>query len=502
MIEISRSLARQLRAVFRRIASRGTTIGQPTIVLQAGSDGLDIRLPGWDFAVAYHRPGNFASEELALPLSALEEFAGKGHESVTLQAAGPGRVQAQWQDSGIPQSNEYAIDEAKKPTPFPQPPSQWTSNGPELLGALRDAIETTDDSPVRAGLGCVQLVGSSGRIAATNGKPLLIQEGHRFGWSEAVLNPRPVVMLAKELAANVPVEIGRNKDYVALHIGPWTLFARIDMDARFPAIDQVVPKAARIASRCTIAQADAAFLAQTLPRLPGHDDSFAPVTVDLGDQVVIRAKAAGQDRVSEVVLSGSTASGKAVRFSTNRTYLARAMALGFRELQVVDANTPMLCADGIRQYVWMPLGKDDIVAPTADAVRIASDSSPAARPHCKQERLEHARTATPQSPNPASDPARPSIVPQEPEQALVPSLRLREDTRPPSVTSTSDLKHGAADANDLQSLIDEAEALKNVLRDAYTRTHRVLAAARRQRKQAQVVKAAMASLRQLQQASA
>jgi hypothetical protein len=56
--------------------------------------------------------------------------------------------------------------------------------------------------------------------------------------------------------------------------------------------------------------------------------------------------------------------------------------------------------------------------------------------------------------------------------------------------------------NGLQSLIDEAEALKNVLRDAYTRTHHILATARRQRKQASAVQAAMASLRQLDRASA
>jgi hypothetical protein len=96
MIEISRSLGRQLRAVFRRIARRGTTIGQPMAILRAGRDGLDIRLPGWDFAAVYHQPGQFAPEQIILPLSALDDFAGKGQEPVTLHPAGPGHIQARW----------------------------------------------------------------------------------------------------------------------------------------------------------------------------------------------------------------------------------------------------------------------------------------------------------------------------------------------------------------------------------------------------------------------
>jgi hypothetical protein len=369
------------------------------------------------------------------------------------------------------------------------------------LQGLRDAIETADDNPVSGSLGCLQLVGSTGRIAATNGKHLLIQGTHRLGWSETVLIRRPAVLLAKELPSDVPVEIGRTKAYVAIRIGPWIFYARIDSEARFPAIDQVVPKAARIASRCTIAEEDAAFLTRTLPRLPGHADSFSPVTVDLGDQVVIRAKAAGQDRVSEVVLSGSTASGKAVRFSTNRTYLSRALSLGFRELQIVDGNTPVLCENPMRRYIWMPLGKDDIVAPTANALRIVSDTSPAARPPSGQRRAEPEQQAMAQPTDSFSQPARPSLLPYEPEHASEAPIRLREDTRPVS-TSAQALQQPAKEANDLQVLIDEAEGLKNLLRDAYTKTHRLLTAARRQRKQAQVVRAAVASLRQIQQASA
>jgi hypothetical protein len=58
----------------------------------------------------------------------------------------------------------------------------------------------------------------------------------------------------------------------------------------------------------------------------------APVTLDLNGQAVVRAKAEGQEQVTEVVLCQSEVHGPPVRFATNRDNLGRALALGFCEL--------------------------------------------------------------------------------------------------------------------------------------------------------------------------
>ena len=50
----------------------------------------------------------------------------------------------------------------------------------------------------------------------------------------------------------------------------------------------------------------------------------------------------------------------------------------------------------------------------------------------------------------------------------------------------------------INALIEEAESLKAVLRDAYERTGRLVVALRRQKKESQVVRNTLASLRQLQ----
>ena len=68
-----------------------------------------------------------------------------------------------------------------------------------------------------------------------------------------------------------------------------------------------------------------------------------------------------------------------MRFQTNREYLARAIRLGFREIEVVDPNSPIVCRTGHRAYAWQPLDADSAIGPTDDATRIESHTQPSER---------------------------------------------------------------------------------------------------------------------------
>jgi hypothetical protein len=57
----------------------------------------------------------------------------------------------------------------------------------------------------------------------------------------------------------------------------------------------------------------------------------------------------------------------------------------------------------------------------------------------------------------------------------------------------------APNGTGLGALIEEAQALKAMLHDAYTRTSRLVAALRQHRKQSRLVQSTLASLKQLQQ---
>ena len=80
-----------------------------------------------------------------------------------------------------------------------------------------------------------------------------------------------------------------------------------------------------------LSDADAAFLANSLMRLPSSDEYELPVTLDLRLQAVLRAEGEGQGQPTELRLVNSTVEGKPAVISTNRKFLKRAIDLGCRE---------------------------------------------------------------------------------------------------------------------------------------------------------------------------
>ena len=196
------------------------------------------------------------------------------------------------------------------------------------------------------------------------------------------------------------------------------------------------------------------------------------MTVDLNGAVAVRARAEGGGRVTELVLGRSGYTGAPVRLNTSRHFLARAVRLGFAEVQVVGPEDPVACRDARRAYLWQPLSRESAIGPSDDAVRIESGGTgPAAGPG------EHPQEAvTMGGPVPEPRPVEPLIA-------------------APHGTANG-VAHGGGPGG-LAALIGEAEALHDALADAKARTHRLVGALRRHRKQARLTSAALAALRQL-----
>jgi hypothetical protein len=292
MIEIRRSLARQLLAVLRRCVPRAHGLRPPQVEFQIGPAGLTVRLAQPEIAVEYRQPGSYPAATLGLPLSALGSFEGRGQDLVTLEAGKDGHAIARWQDGGIPQMVEYAADGARS-RDFPELPGEFVPNPPALLHALAEASKTAATEGIRFALHCLQLRGRPGEVVATDGKQLLLQGGFQFPWQEDLLIPRLAAFGLKELGTDQPVEVGRQKEWVVLRTGCWTFFLHIDADARYPQADQVIPKLRDRTTTWRIAAEDAVFLARALPRLPGGDEDDKPLTVDL-NRCAARAGRAGR----------------------------------------------------------------------------------------------------------------------------------------------------------------------------------------------------------------
>src|SRR5690606_32038661 len=124
---------------------------------------------------------------------------------------------------------------------------------------------------VRYALGCVQLRGSDGHIAATDGRQLLIQRGFAFPWEDAVLVPANPVFRCKDVTSGEPVAIGRVDYWVAVTAGPWTIQLKVQKDAQFPQVDDHVPAAGSAKAVVRLDAGDAAFLGDTISRLPCSD---------------------------------------------------------------------------------------------------------------------------------------------------------------------------------------------------------------------------------------
>ncbi len=477
MITITRRQARRLRAVFRRhalgIAHKGLL--PPLVFTNDPAAGLRVRHRRPHLAVECLLGGSGWPEgPIAVPMEALADFEGREESLVVLEAATPGRTTTRWDDRGIPQSREYVVTEVGSLPAFPEPPATLEDCPAGLLDALAEAAATTEEGSTRYALNCIQLKGSTGEVVATDGRQILIQGGFGLPWEGDLLVRATPLFASKELPRDRPIRVGRTDGHVVLKAGAWTLYLAIQADARFPRVEHVIPDARFATTRLTLDPQDAEFLGQSLDRLPGGDEHGSPVTLECNGRVAVRARAEG--RVTELVLARSGYTGEPVRLNTNRAYLARAVRLGFGELCVSGPESPVLCRDDRKSFAWQPLSKEAAIEPVDDAVRIESTHTvPATGP------VETRRSTTLMSePTPS---ARPEVG--------------RSGTTNGVVHPNGTGHVGGNGATGLAALIQEAVALHEMLAGAKARTHRLIGALRRHRKQSRLVASTLQSLKEL-----
>src|SRR5262249_1831636 len=144
-------------------------------------------------------------------------------------------------------------------------------------------------------------------------------------WQDEVLVPSIGVFGGPELAGAAEGQLGRSQGYVAGRAGPRTGALALRPGGRFPPGPSVPPPPSPACSRRVLDPDDAALLSAQLPALPGAEDEHAPITLDLGQPPVVRARADGQSQLTEVVLRRSRVAGPRLRLCFNRRYLQRAL---------------------------------------------------------------------------------------------------------------------------------------------------------------------------------
>jgi len=464
MIHISRNLARQLRALFRRAKLHKTYGGfGPHVHLTATTDGLRIHSQNFDLGITHLASAPGSDGELWLPIFALDDFHGKDDSRVSLAPAGKHRVTAQWTDRGIPHAKDYEIT---PPKTVPEPsaaPTTWSPLTAEQWHRLGEATQAADESSSRYALGCLQLQGQLGQVAATDGRQVVIQAGYQFGFTDDVLIQASNILGSREVVGEAPIQIGRTDDWIVFTLGPWSLSFRIQKEGRFPNLETALPRSEAIQSRIILDDRDADFLLGTLPTLPGADGTNNPVTLDVRNGICVRGRAMDSQRITELALSHSRLDGTPVAINTNREYLLRAVQLGYREIGIATPDTPAVCVNESGTYGWAVLSSEGVIKPSESALRVDSATVGPTATFQPKPRTIPAMKPKPVNPEPAAEPVTASPPADPAIKSPIEQLLALRDT----------LYASARQANDL------AKALK------------------RHRREAELVRATLASLQEL-----
>jgi hypothetical protein len=485
MINLTRSQVRRLRSAFRRsalgIAHRGIV---PELVLRAEGGQVRAQHRYCDLGVEYVEAGGSQPESsLAIPLDALADFEGAAETPVVLESAAPDRTVIRWQDRGIPQSREYSlITPVDRIEPMPGLPAAWTSNPGELLDALAEAAETGTSDSTRYALDMIQLQGRRGQLVATDGRQLLVRSGFRFPWADDLLIQGRPIFSCRAIPRDQPIEVGRTDSHIFFRAGAWTVSCVIQRDSRFPAVERAIPADAEVETRLRLDPDDARFIASALGRLPGGEEVNSPVTLDLNGEVAVRAAAADQPKqVTELVLNRSSYAGPPLCISANRALLERALRLGCRELGFTGTDSAFVCRGVDRIFAIQPLSGGSPPPADAEVTRIESGGAMVGEGRIPAHTESERRTTTVRESRNGHEPARPAAGPN----GVSPRASENGGTgHEPQATS-------------LAALIQEAESLHAALADAKSRTARLIAGLRRQRKQSRLVSETLKSLRQL-----
>ena len=475
MIQITRLLARQLRIIVKKaLGSRH----KPDLRFVAGPEGLRVQATGYQHAMEYHDPQPREAEQFVVPYGVLEDVQGNKEEPVRLYCPKKKVLAATWEERVVERTMQYARpkDDGSE---FHAAPVSFTSNPPAILRALGDAAQCTDVTSSRYALGCVQLQGSSGQIAATDGRQLLLQSGYSFPFHDDVIFHTSDIFSCAELPQDQAVQVGKTDSHLVLTIGPWSLYFALG-EGRFPEVVNLIPLVQNAKTTLELHPADAEFFSANVSRLPGGIEEPA-VTMDVGSTIAVRAKTI-DTQAAEIILTNSSKTGDEVTICLNRRNLVSAARMGFDRMFLFGKGNAVLARDEQRGYVFMPLESHvQAVKPSGDCLKIPSpvSSQPSAsdpRPHTPNVSMNnHPSPSAVSAASPAAQPA----AQQETNQ----SVRRRRRTGKSS------------------GVLDQAIAVREQLRVALSGVNELIRTLKADRRSQKSLQQALDSLKQLRSAA-
>ncbi len=236
-----------------------------------------------------------------------------------------------------------------------------------FLPCLANAVEVADEVSQRYALGCVQLDGGNGTMAATDGSHMVLFDGFDFPWkSEALLVRKSRLFALKDFVSLKAVSIGFQEKTIVIASGPWRFTMPVEADAKFPNVGQVIPVRQRSTNRVQLDPGDRDALSSCLSQLPGNTEELKPVILDLNGHVAVVGKSnQGASCTVCLELDRSLHLGPDLRTGTPRHNLAFAARIGSDSFFLYGKDKPILACGPGTQYVWMPLRNQDLTVDLA-----------------------------------------------------------------------------------------------------------------------------------------
>jgi DNA polymerase III sliding clamp (beta) subunit (PCNA family) len=352
--------------------------------------------------------------------------------------------------------------------------------------SLREALEcsSTDSSRYVINGACLDLSQPGCHcIIGTDGRHLYSANTFRFELPKSVIVPARKFLAWPGFSADGDWRVALLPDqnqqslWVQLQSDHWTFITK-PIDGIYPNWRQVVPAENRKVTRVTLNDEAIQLMLDALPRLPGGDDNYQPVTLStVGGQFRLSAKAKDDTQPSEIPIASAELSGADAQIRLDRNFVIKALRFGFATFEWTDELSPILFTGPGRKMVVMPLSPET-----------------AASPKSKSQSTEASGPAIPSADQPQSNPTENKKTMS---QESIPTPPRRGNLRPLTEGNNQPANGSALNATVTQ-IENVRTGLRDVIADLATTLDLLRAAEKEKKASAKEVESVRSTLRSLQ----
>ncbi len=311
-------------------------------------------------------------------------------------------------------------------------------------------------------------------VVATNGRVLFSANSFAFDLKDSVIIPTRkflgwggwwtdgVAQLAiKPPEKGKPAQKGKPEEpekpgWLQFSTDRWT-FTTKQIEGDYPNWKQVVP-ATTPATSIRIPENAIDLVLEILARIPGDYEPNYPVSLNTANHaLILQGQSKGQDQPASIPVLEAVVKGKPVVMCLNRLNLVKALRFGLNEIQIIDAETPVICTAQGKKMVIAPVRLSGPVPTTT--VPASATPSAAAPP-----------TTSTQTPPPAEPQATAAANPNE--RTNMPRATANNTTTETTTTETADspirqaMEHIEKIKDTLKAVIHEFNDVLGLLKSA------------------------------------